>query len=1030
MQMNRKVINVTIICIFFGFLSFAAPLYSEAETVSVTIPGDVSRMCYYTNYFYNFPSEDYVYYLNDRMLFWEKPDGLIIKNGVRDKLLQVVRWHQLVKSFLRTNSKGKADNISLDMATEQGYLKAQELVNLMGRQLRKNKKGQYYITRKPEMGIADYFRFALIRSHVMERQLNQTHRFNFRIKEATVPIPWDFKFLGRITGLPLDESSFFEHLLKNEQFSLLIATLYRLSMHETSYIDKLGGWEKIYNDKKLLMGMFVLSHAFRVKDGKLVLPGGDAATDFWTTLASAPDQNVKPGSFDFIRQLATKDEGKLNYLYVFSYFMKDDARKAVLFQYDASKFREVYALIPMRGKEKLNEKGYPVLDDWNFFTLLYSLRVKDGKVDFPQGIDTWIKAVNGGDEPGDSTGKSGKLGKLFSLLLQKSSNGKPMNANRIFMAIYSKFYDNPELLGNGTLAKLYSNYKEYNGIVDFVEKLPLKNPGTVDKLFNLARKIEDLSKGDRVLYTLVYQGLFEVLSFTAKYAPDAYDYDMLVSELAKIPLTERAFYPGVFAFMEKHFKIREGRRNLKDVMLTGVKNHNVTLNNAGYRFMIRNSFKKSMKEVLDGQGICTMDNLMAANRLLKEGLTAKPEAAAAVCEDLRESFLQLPYPGISDDAPRNIRKRVQPYSRSKLLKLVDKLTKAIHKRSPKSDLRELINEIQGAYLVYQLRDHLLGLTYAVSAKNPRLKAFVNPNYVRLHDINNTTGHTLWDNYGKPKKPKMLTKYHLSGGLSRLGIVFTYSWKEHLFRENVIHNSPHVQALVLNLLELYPLPKIKKGLNYHGLLVELGLDALRESKEYPQLKADLMDAVRERVAGYHYHRVAAYLDNKSDHNNLFFSEIKQLGEVLLNRFSDRPYLQGLDSFKKLGAYKKQETAAQLENEMDQFGSCFPHTFGNLKPRKIHLFPQDVGSLMGSHWLGGAMIDEFKIKLAYHMYKKQTPPSLLGQILYMYLNKTGKQFLRQNHIKDFSITYFVFDIFNTSHLKRLIKKLQKEGQLQLK
>ena len=237
-------------------------------------------MCYYTNYFYNFPSEDYIYYLNDRMLFWEKPDGLIIKNGIRDKLLQVVNWHRLVKSFVRSNTKGKGDSVSLDLSSGKGYMKAQELVTLMGRQLRKNKKGQYYITRKAQMGIADYFRFALIRSHVMERQLNQTHRFNFRIKEEKLPIPWDFDFLGKVTGLPLDESSFFEHLLKDETFSLFIATLYRLSSHEIGYIDKMGGWQKIYADKKLMMGMFVLSHSFRVNNGQLLLPGGKEAEKF------------------------------------------------------------------------------------------------------------------------------------------------------------------------------------------------------------------------------------------------------------------------------------------------------------------------------------------------------------------------------------------------------------------------------------------------------------------------------------------------------------------------------------------------------------------------------------------------------------------------------------------------------------------------------------------------------------------------------------------------------------------------------
>ena len=77
----------------------------------------------------------------------------------------------------------------------------------------------------------------------------------------------------------------------------------------------------------------------------------------------------------------------------------------------------------------------------------------------------------------------------------------------------------------------------------------------------------------------------------------------------------------------------------------------------------------------------------------------------------------------------------------------------------------------------------------------------------------------------------------------------------------------------------------------------------------------------------------------------------------------------------------------------------------------------------------MIDEFKIKVAYHMLKKQTPPALLGQFLFMYLDTTARSFLRQNHINDYPVTYFIFDIFNTSHLNSLIKKLKKEGYLKL-
>lgn len=1049
MQMNRKAFYVSIVSIFFILIpALLTPAVSgdpsnlpgenPASTpgnqpINIIIPGDVSRICYYTDYFYNFPSEDFLYYLNDRMLFWEKPDGLIIENGVRHRLLEVLMWHRNIRDFLQVNSQEKKDRITFNLKDKTGYAKAIELFTLLGRQLEKNNKGQYYITLNPQVSHADYFRFSLVRPHVLEQQLNQTHTFHFQLKEEEVPIPWDLAFLGKITGLQLDKDNFFEYLLKDEQFSLLIAILYRLSDQEIQYIDQLDGWKQIYQDRKLLMGMFVLSHALRVKEGKLLLPGGEPATDFWVQMAKSEDNSPQVSSFDFIRQLAVKDNGKLNYLYVFAYYLQDDVRSQVLCQYQASQFQNIYRLVPLGEKEILTDTIYPVLDDWNFFVLLYILQPKEGTILFPQGVDTWLAAIkdkNATNAADSNPGASVTSTDFFIELLKHPANGTQMSANQKFMAIYSKFYDRPELLADGALAALYQEYENYNGVVDYIEKIPVKNPGTVIKFLEWARKLSSIGREQRILYTTICQGLLETLSFAAHYAPHAYDYDLVLSQLLDIPLTPGNFYTGVMQFLKKNLGVVEGQKNLIDVMLTGVPNQSVMISGAEYLFAIQESFKNNVNLVMEGQGIVSLEKLLAIDRLLETGLTIPAPNSARICEEINDSFMQLPYPGISNEAPREIRLRVLAYSRPKMMKLVKELTDGIRLGKNKEQLQNLVKTLREEYLVYKLREHLLGLAYAASAKNPKLKSFNNPNYVRLHDINSISGGTSWDSFGKIKKNQMLDKYHLSGGLARLNMEFTASWKDHLFRENVIHNPPHVQGMLLNLLEFYPLPCADSSVTYHGLLVELGLDILREARENTAAKKDILDAIKQLISGYHYYRVCDYINGKSEYNNLFFSEIKQLGEYIWLYYPDRPYLANLESFKRLQSFKSPENITILENEKDRFGSSFPLTFGNLKTRELHLFPQDVGSLLGSNCLSGAMIDEYKIKLAYHMYKKQIPAPLMGQLLYMYLDNTGKQFLRQGHIKDFAITYFVFDIFNTSHLNSLIKKLQKEGHLQLK
>ena len=235
-----------------------------------------------------------------------------------------------------------------------------------------------------------------------------------------------------------------------------------------------------------------------------------------------------------------------------------------------------------------------------------------------------------------------------------------------------------------------------------------------------------------------------------------------------------------------------------------------------------------------------------------------------------------------------------------------------------------------------------------------------------------------------------------------------------------------------MLELYPFPLVNHSLTYQSLLVELGLAIMREAGENGSeaLKQDVIDVLHTLIAGYHYRQALAYINGEAEYHFLYFNELYRLGEAFLIKFPGREYLAGISAWNKLAAFLTPSLAEDLKTETDGFGAIYSYTFGNLRPRNLRIFPQEMSNLLASGWLSGSMIDEFKIKMAYHMHKKQIPSPLLGQFLYMYLSNTGRRFLRQNHIHDYPITYFVFDIFNTSHLNRLIKELKKEGYLKLK
>lgn len=147
------------------------------------------------------------------------------------------------------------------------------------------------------------------------------------------------------------------------------------------------------------MGMFVLSDGLRVtKNGQWAFPGGNPAKAFWYQLAEKDHKKSPLSSLEFLHNLATKDEGKLNYLYLFSTFLPPEAQKALFTGINAQRFQGIYHLISLTSKEKLKATQFPEIKDSNFYTLLYSLRMKDNAFHFPHGVDHWLRVIRFLDE--------------------------------------------------------------------------------------------------------------------------------------------------------------------------------------------------------------------------------------------------------------------------------------------------------------------------------------------------------------------------------------------------------------------------------------------------------------------------------------------------------------------------------------------------------------------------------------------------------------------------------------------------------
>ena len=1009
--------------------------YSQLYADVVTIPGDVNRISYFTNFFYNYPAEDFVFYLNDRLLYSEKPDGKILENGIRNKLLMVMNRHKLLKTFIRKSKTEVPGELLYRMDKPLEFQKVKVFLKLMGLTIKVNWQGLYIVEPDTTPGSMHYFQFALSYPKDLQIRLNKTKVFKFKLKETHLDMPWSYKFLGDITGLTLDEDSLFINLLSNEQFSLLLGTLFRLSDAEIDFIGAendtslMNNWKAIYNDKKLLMGMFVLSNAIRVMDGKLELPGGMGAVSFWRELVGR-DPSTAP--VEFLKELAVKDGGKLNYLYLFSYFLPKDAVKPILFNFDAQKAGQILALLDLDSREKLSDYMFPELKSFSFYTLLYGLHVKNGALDFPGGEESWLASLGVG-APVKPNGDDLYF-QIVEKLVEDSSPGKnKFSKFQKFISVYNKFYFRPELLNKETIWLMSRNYQMYNVLVDYIEKIPIKKPETIRAMFNWAFSFKHLSAENRALFSSLSQSLLEVLAESARYVPHsgAVDYDRLVMDVLALPLNRDLFYDAFFKFLKNSWKLSVDQASIDDgfanFILMGLRDKTLFIKDASYRFAIRKMYKDLIHDILESQEVGSLGMLASINKMLDRVSVAQSNVGADFEERLFGVFNPLPNPGISDNAPKEVRDRFKGYSKADLGAVLREIVDRLHSGASGKDVRDLVVKLKSDFLIFQLKDYLLAHAYAVNAKNLNIRSFLNPNLIRLHDFSDSRLDTPWSRVSSQRPGDNFMGFHLRGGLSRLNLEFASNLNDHLFGRNYIYNTAHIQAVLINALDFYPVPMINHSREYSSLLVQYGMHLIDEAAGKERLPKDLIEDVGRITTGFHYRKTRSFLEGKEKNHNLFFSETMNLAEYF---FRAGKILDSFGGAAQLRKYSQGPLKEEIERENHRYGSIFYHTFGTLVSQKRDMFPQELGNMFEKGWVSGEMINEFKVNVGLRGFQKKVSASLSGQFLNHFLTKTCRRFYSQNHVRDYYSTYFVFDIFNGSYLNKTIKKLNQEGYLRIK
>ncbi len=1002
----------------------------------VAIPGNPTTLARYLDFFYNFPSRDFIYHLNDMLIFSEAPTKKIFKKGIRSKLLKIIKMGNKIEKLIKTKFRFEKNMFTINTSNGNGFFYAVKLLNYLGLNIEKNDSGIYSITEDTSSGIVDYHRFANIKIKDIESLINKTNRLFYNHTNSTMEIPFNFDFLKKCSGLDVNKDNFLSLITDNKRFSILIGILYRLSNNEINYIKKLqpdgDTWKTIYSDKQFLLGMFNLSTAFRVNNGKLLLPGGEEWSGFWSALSGVKYTN---SDISFIKSIAIKDDGKLNYLFSFSFFLPESKLKPLLFNKDISKMKEIFNLITLGKNEKLSKKHFARLRKQGFFRLLFALNVKNGSVYFPGNINNWIHMLNGkrfSKEKRDNFTPNELYFELVKTLLNKKNTDK--SAIEKFISIYSKFSDRAELITDETLNLFYSNYNKYCILNDFIEKINLKKSNSVTKLFEWVKKTANMKKNERIFYTAVYQSMFEILSFSSRYNPTGFDFDKLTTELISIPLEKDKFLEEFFNFLNRNIKNSLRKKSFNDMffdfLLGGIENNMIILYKSEFELMGKNMLKRSLKKIITSQEAINLSTIFKFNDLLNRLLSSNKATKKSRFHKIVNLFQKISHPEISEEAPIFIKKRVMFYKISELNKDLSKLQILIEKKNSDKKLKKIIDKFKSKYIFPRLKNYLVTMAYALNAKTDKLRIFINPNLVKLHDFSDNKKNTPWNYSGRPDSSlsiKALPGFRLKGGLSRLNIAFSSVWRDQMLAGNIIFDMDFIESVFTNLLNMYPYVELKYFPKYVSLLINYGVNLMDNGKNIPNIKKKLKSESGKFISGNSYKNIIDYLDGKAKKPLLFYDQYFKLGR---NFFKYKDLLDTFYAKDELKKFFQPRLKAKLKKERKWFGNIYFKSFGSLKPKWRESFPPETGNLIKSGAPNGEFFREFKMKLSYLAHKKKYPPVMYGHFLFNYLITTFPKYYQQNYNKDYYTTFFVFNILNNANLSKIIKRYQKKGYVRLR
>ncbi|MBK9089487.1 MAG: hypothetical protein IPL90_10735 [Holophagales bacterium] len=339
------------------------------------------------------------------------------------------------------------------------------------------------------------------------RRLSAGEEVTIACGDGEAELPFGLAAWREILGADekeLNAGNAFLHFVKTVPPSRMLVALLSVDVRTREELRTLagppggaGGWKLLYDEA--LDGFARFPEALVVRDGRIRLPGGEAADAVWEDVVGVPPSNRE----EFAVKLLGADSGKAAFVVdALRLLVEADARAFVLGRTGGGeaavkRFRGLYGSIERSGGDFARSRREP----YDIAHLVRFLKLADnGVVAVPGGAALWLEAIGSSRFPEDepelsrilaevATGKATPEG-LLPRLLRREPPGSVRNVpvRKQFLVVSSLVEARPVLADAGTIVLLFRGMERLLASYAPLEELPLDDPVVVRRyLFTLNR---------------------------------------------------------------------------------------------------------------------------------------------------------------------------------------------------------------------------------------------------------------------------------------------------------------------------------------------------------------------------------------------------------------------------------------------------------------------------------------------------------------------------------------------------------------